>query len=347
MDRLGERDPDRRRGEPGLEGRLAVHHPAVEPVEVVEGLGPRERPSVRRRVLEEQEPARPLAPVDGRAVHEARMVDGDAPGGRSEGDRPRKVERGAREIDAAAERPVRIVVVVDRPAVAPGEHHHRAVPLVHVVEEDADREHVVIGVRVEGPVLVPLDGRAVARRLEVHLAARPHPDVAADEGLESGHHRRVAGHVPVEGMGEVGALDAPDARALRGMGGLEVEDLRVVGEAARARDHLVRNPPELAEGVRVEEPFDDDVALAPVVLDLFSRQHRPHPLPSRPRPRAGAGLVVPACWQPRRAPPSALRRPLPCRPPGGAIIISRGAIPTSGDGPAPATALAGTRASSR
>ena len=85
------------------------------------------------------------------------MVDGDAARGGGERDRARKVDRIALDIDPAAERPVR-VVIVDRSQVAPGKHHHRAVPLVHVVEEDADREHVVVRVRVESPVLVPLDG---------------------------------------------------------------------------------------------------------------------------------------------------------------------------------------------
>ena len=104
-----------------------MHHPAVELLEVVERLGPRERPGIRRRVLEEEEPARPVAPVDGGAVHEARVVDGDASGGGGEGDRAREVDRGALEVDAAAERPVR-VVVVDRAEVAAGQHHQGAVP---------------------------------------------------------------------------------------------------------------------------------------------------------------------------------------------------------------------------
>ena len=330
MDGLRERDPDRRGGEPGLEGRPPVHHPPVELVEIVERLRPREGPGVRRRVLEEEDPPRPIAPVDGGAVHEARVVDGDAARGGGERDRAREVDRGAFEVDAAAERPVR-VVVVDRAAVAPGEHHHRAVPVVHVVEEDADREHVVVRVRVEGPVLMPFDGRAVARRLEVHLAPRPHPDVAPDEGLQSGHDRRVSGQVPVEGMGEVGALDAAHARALRGVRGLEVEHPGVARQAVRGRRCLVRHPPELREGVRVQEALGDDVALAPVVLDLFEGQHPVNVFRARSpfppsRPCAGSGRAASA-----RTGPRAWRRTVPSIP----SYYRAARSPAGGDGSAP------------
>ena len=59
-------------------------------------------------------------------------------------------------INGAAEDAVD-VVVVHRPLVASRNDPKGAVFLVHVVEENAGREHILIGVRVERPVLVPFN----------------------------------------------------------------------------------------------------------------------------------------------------------------------------------------------
>lgn len=50
-----------------------------------------------------------------------------------------------------------MVVIEDRPAVGARYDHERAVVVGRVVEHDADGEHVVVRVRIERPVLVPLD----------------------------------------------------------------------------------------------------------------------------------------------------------------------------------------------
>ena len=71
---------------------------------------------------------------------------------------------------AADEAALRVEVRVDRPAVTARQHRHRAVLGGGVVQQQAHREHVVVGVRIEGGVLVHLDRRADVAALEVQLA---------------------------------------------------------------------------------------------------------------------------------------------------------------------------------
>jgi len=56
-----------------------------------------------------------------------------------------------------------LVVVADRTAMRARHDHQAAVFHPHIVDGDANREHVVIGVRVERPVLVPFDRAAELR----------------------------------------------------------------------------------------------------------------------------------------------------------------------------------------
>jgi hypothetical protein len=50
-------------------------------------------------------------------------------------------------------------------------HHHRAVLDAAIVEHNAERCEIVVGVRVEGPVLLPFDRRAIAlARVKGHRA---------------------------------------------------------------------------------------------------------------------------------------------------------------------------------
>src|SRR5215467_3304767 len=82
----------------------------------------------------------------------------------------RQVETASLRVDRAAESPVAPVMVVDGALMAAGYHHHRSVLAVTIVEHDADGGEVVIGVRVERPVLVPLDRCTIPGRLHVELA---------------------------------------------------------------------------------------------------------------------------------------------------------------------------------
>ena len=70
-----QRDTDRRRHDPRRQGRLAPDDPVVEIFQAA--LHVRDRPGVHRRIGLQQEGARPVGPVEGRAVV-LRIVDIEA-----------------------------------------------------------------------------------------------------------------------------------------------------------------------------------------------------------------------------------------------------------------------------
>ena len=118
----------------------------------------------------QQETARPAREIRRRAVHRADVVDRDRAGLAETRQRARQVDVAFLRVHRAAEPSVRAVMVVDRPLVAARHDHHRAVLHVDIVEHDADRGEILVGVRVERPILVPFDRRAIAGRLHVELA---------------------------------------------------------------------------------------------------------------------------------------------------------------------------------
>ena len=72
-------------------------------------------------------------------------------------------------IDQAGEAAVFAVMTPDLAVMGARRDQHRPVGEVAIVEQHADGKHVVIGVRIERPVLMPLDRRAVLRRLHVEF----------------------------------------------------------------------------------------------------------------------------------------------------------------------------------
>ena len=87
----------------------------------------------------------------------AGVVDRDAAGGADAGPGGGEVDVGRLGVDRPAERAVRMVLV-DGALVAARHAEQRAVLDGAVVHHHADGGEIVIGVRVEGPVLVPLHG---------------------------------------------------------------------------------------------------------------------------------------------------------------------------------------------
>jgi hypothetical protein len=136
------------------------------------------------------------------------------------------------------------MVVVDRAPVAAGDAEQRSVLERAVVHHHADGREVVVGVRVEGPVLVPLDRRPVARGLDVELGG-VEADGGVDQLLQDREHVRVAHHPVVRLVLRVRGLDPADARLLRAVRRLEVVDLVVLAHEAGLLDELVGHPPEL------------------------------------------------------------------------------------------------------
>ena len=93
------------------------------------------------------------------------MVDGHATG--LAGDRDRLVNLKIRigRIHGAAENVVSAVVVQNRSLVRTRNDLQRAIFLSDIFQKDAEGQHVVIGVGIEGPVLMPLDGSTATRSL--------------------------------------------------------------------------------------------------------------------------------------------------------------------------------------
>ena len=205
-------------------------------------------------------------------MHEPRMVDGDRAGAGVQLARRRDVQPLADDVDGAAEGAA-AVVVVDAPLVRTGQHQQRAVVRVHVVQQDADGKHALIGVRIERPVLVPLHRGAVAARLHVHLAAGAQADVGADQRLQSGHDAGMAGKFAVERMRQMRALDAAhpgrEARVRR----LQIEDVRVLVHVARAGGDLLGHGAQLGQRLGFQQVRNDDVAVLAVLFDLRFAQH--------------------------------------------------------------------------
>ena len=96
------------------------------------------------------------------------MVDSDSSCGRFQGDATRRVDGSW--VDRPDE-PAGCVMVQYRAAMAARHDHEAAIVEAHVVDHDANREDVIVGMRVESPVLVPLNGAAATRWLHVHLCA--------------------------------------------------------------------------------------------------------------------------------------------------------------------------------
>ena len=71
-----------------------------------------------------------------------------------------EIEAAARRINRAAETAAGAMMIV--PALMAATYHHYRSVLDAIVEHNADRCEIVVGTRVDGPVLAPFDRRALA-----------------------------------------------------------------------------------------------------------------------------------------------------------------------------------------
>ena len=90
-------------------------------------------------------------------MHQTHMVHRDRAGATGAHHRFGKVQPAFQRLHAAHKAAFG-TVVVNGAAVAARHHQHRAVVWREVIDHDAHRRQVVIGVRVKSPVLVPLHG---------------------------------------------------------------------------------------------------------------------------------------------------------------------------------------------
>jgi hypothetical protein len=182
------------------------------------------------------------------------------------------VEPAARGIHGAAEAASRMMIE-GRAVVAARHDHQRAVVEVAVVEIDAGRQDVVIGMGIEGPVLMPFDGRAVARRLHVELAA-----MLADRRPEQLRQDRRDGRVPDQPVEELVALEQrglepPHARQLGVMAGLEIVEVVALVDAAGIGDDPIGEGAKLGQLLAPDQAGDHQVAVASIGFDLSVGKH--------------------------------------------------------------------------
>ena len=111
---------------------------------------------------------------------------------------------------------------VDRPPMRARYRHQWAVLWRYLVQEDQAGNHVVIGVRIEGEILVPADRGLGARELAVDFAVMQ-AKIRADQILQHGHE----GGLPEQrqiGLGDLGRrLHPAERRGVRGVAGLHVK----------------------------------------------------------------------------------------------------------------------------
>jgi hypothetical protein len=193
------------------------------------------------------------------------MVERARPRGGDQGLGTPKVEPVARRLHGAAEPAVRAVVVEGGAAVAARQHHHRTVLVGGIVEQHAHGQQVVVGVRIEGPVLVPFDRRADLGGLEVELrAVQPHT-AGAEQGAQHGQQPRRAHELGKHRMHQVRLLDAPHPRLRGAVRRLEVIDIVVRAHRPCALDQLGQDLLHASARQVVEQALDDDETVATVL----------------------------------------------------------------------------------
>jgi hypothetical protein len=163
------------------------------------------------------------------------------------------------------------MMVVDRPLVAARHDHHRTVLHIDIVDHDANRGEILVGVRVERPILVPFDGRAIAGRLHVELAGvetQAAPQIGQqfnDLGVAAGAH--------VDRVDRMWRLQPAHPRLVRRVRVLEVINRVVGGHRRRRGNELVGHPTQLRDLLSRKDVGDDYKAIAIIVGALCSCEH--------------------------------------------------------------------------
>ena len=162
---------------------------------------------------------------------------------------------------------VAVVQVEERAVVAARHESDLAHAWLDVFEEDADREEVVVGVRPELDVLVPLHLFPTARRLEVQLRV-VELHVGSDEIDHDVDDRGGGRERPVR-LVQIGRRAQATETRLRGrVPHVEVEDHVRLGQRATLLDELVGDGAETIQPRLVDQPRHRQPAVLPVVGDL-------------------------------------------------------------------------------
>ena len=168
-------------------------------------------------------------------------------------------------------------MVVRGSALVAAQHdHHRTVLHVDIVDHDADRGEIFVGVRVERPILVPFDRRAIAGRLHVEFAGvktQAAPQIGQqfnDLGVAAGAH--------VDRVDRMWRLQSAHPRLVRRVRVLQVINRVVGGHRRRRGNELVGHPTQLRDILSREDFGDDDEAIPIIGGALCTCEHSVSPL---------------------------------------------------------------------
>ena len=208
--------------------------------------------------------------------------------------RARKIEVAALGIDRAAKPPISPMMVIDRPFVAARHDKHRPVLAIDIVEHDANGREIVIGVRIEGPTLVPFDRRAISGRFHVELAGiEPH---RVPQLLQDRDDLAVAAGAEIRRINEMRRLQPADARLVARMRVFEIVDLIIRGDRGGVAHEFVGDAAQFVDLGRREHIRHDDKPVPLIGVALCSGQHLigpPHFLVGRPARRASTACTPP------------------------------------------------------
>src|SRR5208282_2288496 len=127
--------------------------------------------------------------------------------------------------------------------------------------------------RIERPILVPLDRSATSRRLHIELASMK-SQVRPDQLLNGTDDAIRPQELPKQWIPINRLLDPPHPRRRRSMALLEIVDLIVASDRAGVCHDPIDDRTHSIEHSAIEDALCDCEPALEILLDLIARQHR-------------------------------------------------------------------------
>ena len=160
-----------------------------------------------------------------------------------------------------------LVMVQYRLLVGAGDHQHAAVLQRMGVEAHADGQHVIVGVGIEGDVLMPLDRAAAPGRLHVELLALV-ANVWTEQRLDHIQNGVRAVQLSEKRVALARRIDAGEARRLGAVPLLQRKRLGIARDTAGLLGQFVHDPLGLGQLRWTEHILDGEIPIVAVELDL-------------------------------------------------------------------------------
>ena len=155
-------------------------------------------------------------------MHRPHMMHRDRPNPPDQRNRSAEIHIAVRRIHRPTEHAIGMVIE-RRALVTAGNDHQRPVLNRHVIEHHAHRRQIVVGVRVERPVLMPLHRRSEPGAFHVQLR-RIEPDMRPPQRLQHANDPWMPGQRRIRRIVQMRSLDPPNPRPLRRMAVLQIVD---------------------------------------------------------------------------------------------------------------------------